>query len=208
VKKLLVALGIASLSTGAMAQYTGGTVYQNTSNGHYYQLFTDCISWTSARSYSESISYAGYQGHLATITSQSETDFIVSTFGGPNLSDKSLGGYQLPGSLTKDSGWNWVTGEVWDYTFWNGDTNEPNDNWAGGEAGNENALFFAWNNDNGSWNDGSASFSPNGFLVEYSAPLNPTNNAVPEPSEWAAMGLLGAGLLGLVVKNRKKNLAN
>jgi hypothetical protein len=32
--------------------------------------------------------------------------------------------------------------------------------------------------------------------------------AVPEPSEWAAMGLLGAGLLGLVVKNRKKNLAN
>jgi hypothetical protein len=37
---------------------------------------------------------------------------------------------------------------------------------------------------------------------------NPGNNAVPEPSEWAAMGLFGAGLLGLVVKNRKKNLAN
>jgi hypothetical protein len=37
---------------------------------------------------------------------------------------------------------------------------------------------------------------------------NPTNNAVPEPSEWAAMGLLGAGLLGLVVRGRKKNLAN
>jgi hypothetical protein len=37
---------------------------------------------------------------------------------------------------------------------------------------------------------------------------NPGNNAVPEPSEWAAMGLLGAGLLGLVVKNRKKSLAN
>ena len=28
------------------------------------------------------------------------------------------------------------------------------------------------------------------------------------PSEWAAMGLLGAGLLGLVVRGRKKNLAN
>jgi choice-of-anchor C domain-containing protein len=36
---------------------------------------------------------------------------------------------------------------------------------------------------------------------------NPTNNnAVPEPSEWAAMGLLGAGLLGLVVRCRKNNL--
>ena len=33
---------------------------------------------------------------------------------------------------------------------------------------------------------------------------NPTNNAVPEPSEWAAMSLLGAGLLGLVVRGRKK----
>jgi hypothetical protein len=37
---------------------------------------------------------------------------------------------------------------------------------------------------------------------------NPGNNAVPEPSEWAAMGLFGAGLLGLVVRGRKKKLAN
>jgi hypothetical protein len=37
---------------------------------------------------------------------------------------------------------------------------------------------------------------------------NPTNSAVPEPSEWAAMGLLGTGLLGLVVRGRKKKLAN
>jgi hypothetical protein len=51
----------------------------------------------------------------------------------------------------------------------------------------------------------------NNFDLVFTAnftPSNPGNNAVPEPSEWAAMGLLGAGLLGLVVKNRKKNLAN
>ena len=42
-------------------------------------------------------------------------------------------------------------------------------------------------------------------MVEWNSnPTAPTNNAVPEPSEWAAMGLLGAGLLGLVVKGRKK----
>jgi sugar lactone lactonase YvrE len=36
---------------------------------------------------------------------------------------------------------------------------------------------------------------------------NPSNlGAVPEPSEWAAMGLLGAGLIGLVIRGRKKNL--
>ena len=37
-------------------------------------------------------------------------------------------------------------------------------------------------------------------------PNNPGNNAVPEPSEWAVMGLLGTGLLGLVVRGRKKTL--
>jgi DNA-binding beta-propeller fold protein YncE len=41
-------------------------------------------------------------------------------------------------------------------------------------------------------------------VFQYGNPSNP--GVVPEPSEWAAMGLLGAGLLGLVVKNRKKNL--
>lgn len=37
-------------------------------------------------------------------------------------------------------------------------------------------------------------------------PSNPGNNAVPEPSECAAMGLLGTGLLGLVVRGRKKKI--
>ena len=47
-----------------------------------------------------------------------------------------------------------------------------------------------------------------GSTLNAYTPLNPTNNAVPEPSEWAAMGLLGTGLLGLVVRGRKKKLAN
>ena len=75
--------------------------------------------------------------------------------------------------------------------------------------GRENALQIAGNVTDGSWNDLPFTYFPlNGFLVEYSAPLNPTNNAVPEPSEWAAMGLLGTGLLGLVVRGRTKKLAN
>jgi hypothetical protein len=204
-KKLLVALGIAALSTGAMAQYTAGSVYQNSSNGHYYQLFTGSATWNAANSFTSSLSYSGYQGHLATVTSQDENNWLLNTFGGAALADKSIGGTQAAGSLTRDSGWSWITGETWSFTLWN--FGEPNDNYSPTELGNENALQIAHNNTDGSWNDiPFTSYSPNGFLVEYSAPLNPGNNAVPEPSEWAAMGLLGAGLLGLVVKNRKKNL--
>ena len=45
-------------------------------------------------------------------------------------------------------------------------------------------------------------------VFQYGNPTAPGNSAVPEPSEWAAMGLLGTGLLGLVVRGRKKKLAN
>ena len=207
-KKLLVALGVAALSTGAMAQYSAGSIEFNSGNGHYYQLFKGAVTWNEAFSYSSTLSHLGFQGHLATITSQLETNYLVSTFGGANLAAGStaIGGTQAAGSLLRDSGWSWVTGEAWDYTDWNGDTNEPNDSWSPTEVGNENALYFAWNNTNGSWNDGPFTGIASGFLIEYSAPSNPSNNAVPEPSEWAAMGLFGAGLLGLVVRGRKKTL--
>ena len=204
-KKLLVALGIATLSSGAMAQYTAGTVYQNSANGHYYQVFTGSVSWNTAFAYTGSLSYAGYQGHLATVTSQDENNWLVNAFGGTTLADKVLGGIQAAGSLTRDSGWSWVNGETWDYTNWS--SGEPNDEFNPTEIGRENALQIKGDVTDGSWNDLPFTYFPlNGFLVEYSAPLNPTNNAVPEPSEWAVMGLLGAGLLGLVVRGRKKNL--
>lgn len=209
-KKLSVALAIAALSTGAMAQYTAGSIEFNGDNGHYYQLYKGTVTWNDAYAYSTSLSYLGLQGHLATVTSRQETNYLVTTFGGVNLASGStaIGGRQAAGSLTRDSGWSWVTDEHWDYTDWNGDTNEPNDGWSPTEVGNENALYFAWNNNNGSWNDGPFTGLASGFLIEYSAPLNPGNNAVPEPSEWAVMGLLGTGLLGLVVRGRKKKLAN
>ena len=206
-KKLLVALGVAALSTGAMAQYSGSTVYQNTSNGHYYQIFSGQVNWNIAYTYTNSLSHQGYQGHLATITSAAENTWLINTFGGSTLADKVIGGIQAAGSLTRDSGWSWVTGETWDYTNWS--SGEPNDEFNPTEIGRENALQIKGDVTDGSWNDLPFTYFPlNGFLVEYSAPLNPGNNAVPEPSEWAAMGLLGAGLLGLVVRGRKKKLAN
>ena len=206
-KKLLVALGVAALSTGAMAQYSGSTVYQNTSNGHYYQIFSGQVNWNIAYAYTNSLSHQGYQGHLATITSAAENTWLINTFGGSTLADKVIGGIQAAGSLTRDSGWSWVTGETWDYTNWS--SGEPNDEFNPTEIGRENALQIKGDVTDGSWNDLPFTYFPlNGFLVEYSAPLNPGNNAVPEPSEWAAMGLLGTGLLGLVVRGRKKKLAN
>ena len=71
-----------------------------------------------------------------------------------------------------------------------------------------NSYFDDWDGtstDYGDQNDSLVFVAADSFSFRY---LPPTNNAVPEPSEWAAMGLLGTGLLGLVVRGRKKKLAN
>lgn len=54
-------------------------------------------------------------GHLATITSQGENDFITGHFW---THDSFLGGYQPSGSQEPAGGWQWVTGETWSYTNW------------------------------------------------------------------------------------------
>ena len=211
-KKLLVALGIAALSTGAMAQTVGGSVLYNADNGHYYQKYTNLggisESWQDVSTFATS-----QGGYLVTITNQSEQDFLWSNIvsGSPSINHNVLGNYSTyltGGFLNDNSQWGWVTGEAFSYTNWQ--AGEPNGqsvitianvvsnaNW-GGRWGDEFKVYSDW---------GMQNPYTLGFIVEYNSnPTAPGNNAVPEPSEWAAMGLLGAGLLGLVVRGRNKNL--
>ena len=215
-KKLLVALGVAALSTGAMAQNVGSSVFYNADNGHYYQMYFNAagLSWNDAST--EANSRGGY---LATLTSKSENDFVVSnimplfTPNPPPPGNVSPGLY-LGGSDNDTEGtWTWVTGETWAYTNWN--FAEPNNASLLDSIYDQDYLQivkygYAGFSDNWDdcWGDPIVANS-NGFIVEWNSnPTAPGNNAVPEPSEWAAMGLLGTGLLGLVVRGRKKKLAN
>lgn len=60
-------------------------------------------------------------GHLATITSAAENQF-VSSIGDLRL--YWLGGYQPPGSQEPAGGWTWITGEPFAFNNW--DVTEPN----------------------------------------------------------------------------------
>ena len=47
-------------------------------NNHYYQVIDQYMSWDSAKTYAESLTYNGQQGYLATITGSGENDFVYS----------------------------------------------------------------------------------------------------------------------------------
>lgn len=73
-----------------------------------YELVSGSFTWHEAKADAENRG-----GHLATITSQSEMDFLINTFGNDLLS-KWLGGTD---ELVKGQ-WKWVTGEPWSFTRW------------------------------------------------------------------------------------------
>ena len=78
-------------------------------NGHTYHVFEESIYWSEAKAKCEELG-----GHLATITSQEEQNFIEQI----NSGRRWIGGYR------EGNDWHWVTGETWDYTNW--DAGEPN----------------------------------------------------------------------------------
>ena len=131
-------------------------------NDHYYELIElqDAITWQDAKSIAEATG-----GHLATITTQEEQDWIVNTFG-EFLRATWLGGYQLnPGNDEPAGDWVWITGETWDFTHWW--VGEPNN----GSGGTEHYLEFYQNGDLGFWNDNPIDGN-NRYLVEYPNILN------------------------------------
>jgi tetratricopeptide (TPR) repeat protein len=119
------------------------------------------ISWEAAKTAAESLSFKGFSGHLATVTSQEENDFIVNNLGGSEVVRSHwLGGFQPPGSQESDGGWQWITGESFVFTNWA--SAEPSNS-----GGNEDAIGFHGLPLSGQWNDGSKDIEDLGYIVEY-----------------------------------------
>jgi hypothetical protein len=102
-------------------------------NGHAYKAVVadDPISAADAHQAAEEKG-----GHLATITSRKENDFVFKlvdddkywgTDDYGNGFGPWIGGRQDPDAKAVDAGWRWVTGEEWKYTNWSPGAGEPND---------------------------------------------------------------------------------
>jgi hypothetical protein len=161
---LLLLCGWVSLP--ADAQTTAPPVI-NAANGHWYQAVRvpGGINWADARAAAEALIYAGYRGHLATITSAEEQQFFVSQVPLAPENNGWLGGYQdlaAPDYREPAGGWRWVTGEPWRFTNW--DANQPDN-----ALGAEHALHGGVR-----WNDLPPTARLNIFVVEYEPPATPT----------------------------------
>ena len=116
-------------------------------NGHYYEVIDSSVNWTDACTLARGASFEGFQGHLVTITSQEEADFVVKRIQQAGQSVCWAGGYQPVGSAEPAADWSWVTGETWSFEAWGG--NEPNNLGCGGDVQEDNLNV----EDNGGWND-------------------------------------------------------
>ncbi len=154
-------------------------------------------TWQDALVDATVISFQGHQGHLATITSQAEHDFLLAEFG-------QIGWLWMGASDRAVEGeWRWMAGPEAGELFWLGDAsgraatyaawteNEANN--LGSETEGEGFAMFNWLH--AGWNDLPTHTSQDylicGPLVEFS---------VPEPT---SLAMLGTGMALFIVRVRR-----
>jgi hypothetical protein len=166
-------------------------------NGHFYEMVLrdpGPVGWHQARAEATAMQWMGVSGHLATITSPEEQEFIRITF--PDPPDIYIGGFQdrsAPNYLEPSGGWRWITGEPWAFTNWR--IGEPN-NCTDCVGFPEDFLHIGgsswpmWNDNHDAALSGRAHHR--GYMVEFPVPI-------PEPSGLtliaAMFAVLAAALL-------------
>ncbi len=107
-----------------------------TYGGHLYMVFEKNLTWNEAEAYCESLG-----GHLITITSEEEQNFITEVL------KQCTNSYYWTGGFLNGSSWEWVTGEPFVY-----------ENWATGEPNNSGGVetkihLYTKSTHRGKWND-------------------------------------------------------
>lgn len=93
-------------------------------NGHYYKLYDNADDWAEAR---EKCEKKG--GHLVTITSAEENNFVYSYMVQEGYTRAFIGLYNS--SYSDRPVWTWITEEPFEYSYWG--SGEPNNDNGGKE---------------------------------------------------------------------------
>ncbi|MBE7172905.1 MAG: T9SS type A sorting domain-containing protein [Williamsia sp.] len=136
----------------------GVLTFRGSLGGHGYYRSEKNYLWPVAKDISHYIGPKGVNGHLVTITSEEENNFILNNKG--TGVEPWIGLY----SPDKNSVFRWVTGEAVTYTKWT--AGEPNN-----YGGNQGTIVEPYGQlyNSGTWNDQRSGSFP--FITEFDEPL-------------------------------------
>ena len=208
---LVVFLFLVLLSAPGVGAFTLLNVKQWTveegGNGHWYGVLAEGLYYQEAADVAAGLTRCGYAGHLATVTSHLENQYIFENIVNGVVNPSIIDQYWMGGVLY-DDGWSWITGEEFAYTNWN--EGEPNNS-----GGNEDrvGMWGAYITGDyqsspetrvaGYWNDEDPNSYSYWALVEWGDPSTAINDPwnpgqqqepIPEPSSLLLFALGGAGL--------------
>ncbi|NOU36638.1 MAG: hypothetical protein HOO88_07700 [Kiritimatiellaceae bacterium] len=144
--------------------------------GHYYELIGSNGTWDQAKTAAESLSYSGYIGHLATLNSEAEFNFVKSM--------SALGAWNISwvGAHKVGSDYVWVNGEgTVDFSGW---STSP---WASGQPDGNVGVAITGSGYGSNLRTQSGTCGE--YMVEYGA-------AIPEPASALMIGLGGLLIAG------------
>ncbi|MEY3598829.1 MAG: hypothetical protein RL521_1251, partial [Bacteroidota bacterium] len=184
--------------TARSITFTAGTVYYNPLTGHFYEyvVLSPAQSWSYSKTNSESRSYFGRIGYLATFSSAAENNFvwkIMANDGWFGASDdfqvintaagNSYYASQSGTAPSSENKWTWVCGPEAGTQFSSGSTavNGQYANWNGGEPNNSGGEHYGqfYSGSQGRWNDLQSGHTLGGFLCEFGGMPNDNTDYTP-----------------------------
>jgi len=141
-----------------------GFEYSGYFNGSHYYLSNSSLTWIESNVVCNELG-----GHLATVNSEEENQFISNINANTTVWIGLIQNTESDDYNEPDGGWEWVTGEPYEYTSWG--ASKPGDSGPAGPENHGEMGLSGSGNWYGLWNDADGTYHIEPFVLEIECPL-------------------------------------